>query len=342
MKCMKQVWLPIALAALSATVSAQSSVSLSGRIDLGIQRVPVDLAKGNDSVTRLAEGSNGRLRFAGEEDLGGGLSSFFMLEARFNADTGAQTDPNALFKDKAWVGLASKSWGELRLGRVHSPQYSNGVAGRYEAFGGDSYGSMGTRGAFSANQWNNGMYYISPKFNGFEGGLAFQAGEGVTANGIGGHLVYSKGPVGFALSYQKEQDKLVTTGADTMQTKTIAGYYDFGVVRLSSTYAVSTDANITDTGKESVLTFGARVPVGSGELRASYRKIDDTARKAANDASSDADSTRFAIGYHHPLSKRTSINASLVRENQKRFNANGSIKSDFKGTGYEVALRHNF
>jgi len=43
-----------------------------------------------------------------------------MIEMRFNADNGAQNDSAALFKDKAWVGLTSKKYGDLKLGRLHS------------------------------------------------------------------------------------------------------------------------------------------------------------------------------------------------------------------------------
>lgn len=337
--------LPIALAAMATmatTVSAQSSVTLSGRVDLGLKNAPGDLTKNTDNISGVDESSNGRLNIAGREQISGDLTAFFMMEARFNADTGAQSDATSFFKDKSWVGLNSKTFGEVRLGRLHSPQYGIGTAGRYEAFSGDSYASMGSRGALAANQWNNSIAYTTPSFNGFNAGLIWQAGEKLVANGSGVFVSYNKGPLSMAASYQKEQDKMVTTGIDTMETKAVGAYYDFGVVRLSSTYARSTKVNITNTGSESVFTMGARIPMGPGELRTSYRKVNDTSRKATNDASADADSTRYSVGYAYFLSKRTSINLSLVRENQKRYNANGSNKSDFSGTGYEAALRHLF
>lgn len=59
--------------------------------------------------------------------------------------------------------------------------------------------------------------------------------------------------------------------------------------------------------------------------------------------SSDVDSTRLTIGHYHPLSKRTSLNASYVaRENQVRYNANGSAKTDRTSRGYNLSLRHLF
>ena len=216
------------------------------------------------------------------------------------------------------------------------------MAGRSEAFFGDSYASMGTRGAKSANQWNNSVYYTTPTFGGFNAGVVLQAGESTTSRGEGGHLVYAQGPVSVALSYQREQDSVSKVNGDTMKTATFGAYYDFGVARIMTTYARSTDVNITNTGTEVVYTVGARVPVGSGEIRTSFRKVNDTDIRSKGNAADDKDSARFSLGYAYFLSKQTSINLSLVRENQERFNANGTTKTDFTGTGAEVALRKMF
>eukprot|EP01030_Chromulinospumella_sphaerica_P011292 gene11292-11095_t len=225
--------------------AGKSSVTLSGRVDLGLQHAPNDLSKGTDNVSGVNESSNGRLNIAGREQISGDLTAFFMMEARFNADTGAQSDATTFFKDKSWMGLESKSLGEIRMGRLHSPQYGISTAGRYEAFSGDSYASMGSRGALSANQWNNSIAYTTPTFNGFNAGVIWQAGEKLVANGSGVFVSYNQGPLSMAASYQKEQDKMVTTAIDTMETKALGAYYDFGVVRLSTTYARSTKVNLT-------------------------------------------------------------------------------------------------
>lgn len=340
MKHLKLALVPAALALLSTAASAQ--MVISGRLDMGVLNAPVDLTRGTEKNWQVAESSNARLNFSGREDLGGGWTSFFMIEHRFAADTGAITDANAFWRDKSWVGMDSKSFGEVKIGRLHSPQYGLGVAGRYEAFFGDSYASMGTRGARSANQWNNSVYYTTPNLGGVTAGLILAAGEGSRARGEGGHLNYAKGPLSVALSYQKEQDSVSNVVGDTFKTATFGAYYDFGVARIMTTYAKSTDVNVTNTGEEVVYTFGARIPVGSGEIRTSYRKIDSTDTTAANNKATDRDSTRFALGYAHFLSKRTSINLSLVRENQVRYNANGTTRTDFSGTGAEAALRVMF
>jgi len=340
MKLLKLALVPAALVVLAAPAAAQ--LKIGGRLDMGVKNAPVDLTKGTSKNWQVAESSNARLNFSGREDLGGDLSAFFMIEHRLDADTGAVSDANTFWKDKSWVGLESKSLGEVKIGRVHSAQYGTGVAGRYEAFFGDSYASNGTRGAKSANQWNNSVYYTTPTFGGFNAGVVLQAGESTTSRGEGGHLVYAKGPVSVALSYQREQDSVSKVNGDTMKTATFGAYYDFGVARIMTTYARSTDVNITNTGTEVVYTVGARVPVGSGEIRTSFRKVNDTDIRSKGNAADDKDSARFSLGYAYFLSKQTSINLSLVRENQERFNANGTTKTDFTGTGAEVALRKMF
>lgn len=330
-------------AAVPVAVTSTIPLKISGRVDVGLRSaIPSDLSKETTSSEAVDEGSNARLNFSGSSSINDDLSSFFMLEMRFFADTGATASTDPLFKDKAWVGLASKKYGEVKLGRLHSPQYGVSTAGRYEAFVGDSYASNGTRGALAANQWNNAVYYTSPTANGFNAGLTFSKGEKTAANGIGAHLAYNDGPASAALGLQQEQDKWDTTTQKTMDTISMGAYYDFGIVRVGATYARSSNANITGTGSQAVTTFGVRIPYGPGEIRASLRTIDESSRKSATDASSDQDSLRIGLGYAWMLDATTGVHFSLVRDNQKRFNANGSEKSNLTGEGAEVSLRKTF
>ncbi len=85
----------VALAALAATASfAQSSVTISGRMDLGHANLKTDTvtagAKSTSKTFSLAGDQQGRttsrLTFAGTEDLGGGLRANFNYETRLNPD----------------------------------------------------------------------------------------------------------------------------------------------------------------------------------------------------------------------------------------------------------------
>jgi predicted porin len=327
--------------AVSGAAQAEPEFKIYGRLDVGLKRAPENLASADKLQSTVDDSSRGRLGYLGSEDLGGGTKAFFQLEHRFDTTAGAQ-DGAVFWKDKAWVGLSNDAVGTLRLGRMSSPQDWVGVAGRYEAFFGDSYASNGTRGAKSAAKWDQTAYYESPSWGGLNLGLALQAAPAGRKDARGLHLGYANGPLSFMLTHQVEQDP--TSGAsasDGIKTFTLGGFYDFGVVKPMFTYARSTDLAANDQGREVVWTVGARIPAGPGEVRLSYRRISDDKVNGSSRAG-DRESGRLGMGYHYPLSKRTSINLSLVREQVKTYEAGGALKSSRAGWGYETALRHNF
>lgn len=89
----------IALAALASVgiASAQSSVTISGRIDLGHANIKTKATDDGESSTSKASTLAGdqhgrttsRLTFSGTEDLGGGLKASFNYETRLNPDATA-------------------------------------------------------------------------------------------------------------------------------------------------------------------------------------------------------------------------------------------------------------
>ena len=107
----------IALAALAATGAfAQSSVTISGAMDLGV----VNQKFGNStSAQNVSTGTNGasRLRFVGVEDLGGGTKANFWLEMQPSFQDGTISS-SGLFNRGAWAGLSDAKLGEVRLGRM--------------------------------------------------------------------------------------------------------------------------------------------------------------------------------------------------------------------------------
>lgn len=74
---------------------AQSTVTLYGLVDVGYNHVSgLRQGSANTIASGIMEGS--RFGFRGTEDLGGGLKAIFVLESRFEADTGAQSNrPNS-------------------------------------------------------------------------------------------------------------------------------------------------------------------------------------------------------------------------------------------------------
>jgi predicted porin len=125
------------LGAFTGLASAQSSVTLYGRVDANVGSVdPGSLgkagrnAKVGESVAGMSDGGTGGLgasRFGmrGTEDLGDGLKAYFKLESQIAVDTGAnggatQTSTNAMFNREAYVALGSTTWGDIRFGRLET------------------------------------------------------------------------------------------------------------------------------------------------------------------------------------------------------------------------------
>jgi len=111
--------------AAPAVALAQSSVTISGVFKSSLENVKIDnrsaaAAGMNNSATRLADDSS-RIIFNVTEDLGGGLAAIGQLDVRFRYDeSGAGTATNvggAIGSGNSFVGLRSKSWGELVFGR---------------------------------------------------------------------------------------------------------------------------------------------------------------------------------------------------------------------------------
>lgn len=108
-------------AALPAMAMAQSSVTLYGVIDTGIEYLN-NVGPQENSVTRmdnLAGTVPSRWGLRGSEELGAGLKANFVLESGFSPDSGVSNQGGRLFGRQAWVGLAG-GWGQLSLGRQYT------------------------------------------------------------------------------------------------------------------------------------------------------------------------------------------------------------------------------
>src|SRR6201994_2396795 len=90
---MKKSLLALAvLTAVSGAASAQSSVTLYGKVDLGLT---LDSGNAAGKSIRLDSGVTGgsRIGFKGVEDLGGGMKAAFQLETGFCAQQPAPARP---------------------------------------------------------------------------------------------------------------------------------------------------------------------------------------------------------------------------------------------------------
>lgn len=333
----KHILIASGLLATMHIASAQSTVSLYGILGAGIRSVP-NLAVSEDALTTMNDGMRSRFGFRGKEDLGRGLSSFFRLESSLRLDTGAQRDAAKFFDDKAWVGLEHVDYGSIMMGRLRTSVDEMVSGSRFEAFEGHTLGAAGGRTGRSDDAWDNAIYYNTAKLGNFRAGAGFRIGGGTVRNSHGVNLEYTAGPIDVGLAYQVDGESL------TSSKKSFGGgaSYKFSSFNLFGTYVRTDDVGATDSGKGYTATIGVRVPFGPGEIRAAARKIDNKLIASSTSFAGDVDTTQYSIGYHYPLSKRTSINASLIRMTRKTYNADGVISTNRSGTGSELAFRMAF
>ncbi len=121
---MKRTALALACIGLTGagSVCAQSSVTMYGLVDAGVEYV--NHAGPNGSVVKLTSGGRNTSRWGmrGVEDLGGGMKALFNLESGIAIDTGNLDTSGTLFDRRATVGLASR-YGQVVMGRTFTTTY---------------------------------------------------------------------------------------------------------------------------------------------------------------------------------------------------------------------------
>ena len=150
----------------SAIAQTPGNVEIYGLLDLAYKKT-------EHGITEMRRGDNNRLGFRGNEDLGNGYSAFFVLEQRFETDTGTVEGGNRpLYQGQSRVGIKSP-YGSFSFGRWLTAVQLN--AG-FDAFEGRTIGDMGvdiftkfdSEGANAGNRIANAMFYSSPIIYGFK------------------------------------------------------------------------------------------------------------------------------------------------------------------------------
>jgi predicted porin len=347
---MKKSLIALAVMAAAGAASAQSSVTLFGIVDATLQLGRGDIA----DRTRLTNSgyNSSRLGFRGTEDLGGGMSASFWLEAGVNNDdgSGAVTDTNnqggttggggLTFNRRSTVSLAG-GWGELRLGRDYVPGFWNLTV--FDPFGTNGVGSTATlNGAFTGpttvRASNSFGYFLPPNLGGFYGQAQYFLGENAEngaateddGQGWGLRVGFASGPFNVALGYTR-----TNFAVGDVEMMNLGGQWDFGMARLQAQYvrdeAVGTDAR--------GWLIGALVPVGAGEIRASYSQY-------RIDAGTDPRVRKLALGYVHNLSKRTAVYTTVARVRNNGGSAvalgGATTSANSSSTGFDIGVRHSF
>jgi predicted porin len=332
-----------ALATIAGAASAQSSVTLYGRVDLSINK-----GTGTNAKT-MSNGSGSRFGVRGVEDLGGGMSAFFNLEHRFDADTGgsqnfglnpasgptapvgASGTANRFWGGRSIVGLQG-GFGKITLGREYTTAFlgSQLIA---DPWGWDTVVSGTPTGGL--NQQITGLAIArvrndsSLTYNFSAAGFSLGAQIAEASDTINSFqkkpfnfsVGYAAGPVALHLGYEKTGQ----VAAAAAKVLTFGGSFNLGAVKLGALIGKGTAA---DNGDHKSYLLTAVAPMGQGEFRASYGSL---TRDPVVGAKTDV-AKGFAVGYHYALSKRTTLYTDFLRNTALATNK----------TGYDFGIKHNF
>ena len=355
----------LALAVLGAFVgaaSAQSSVTIFGVVDLSVSQVKNDGTDARKSMNSNALNSN-RFGFRGTEDLGGGLSARFHLEAGMGNDIGTAGGGNgvgtapagsngaALFNRRSTVTLAG-GFGQLRMGREYTPSFWNTTIFDPQGTNGVGNSLNVSRAAGSVLTYvrsNNSVGYHLPTMGGVYGEVMVAPGEGAAGKYTGGRLGFAAGPVNVAAAVGNTSMNV----AGTLKSKifNIAGSFKAGPATMM--FQLNDDKTETAAGedKESRILLGASIVMGQGEIRGSWVRADRKNNLTGGTDESLDDATQISVGYIYNLSPRTALYtqyASISNKGRANFSvAGGSAIAAAptpggKSTGLEAGLRHSF
>lgn len=309
--------LPLGMVVICA--HAQSSVTISGLVDIGIFR-------DTNSVWNVAPIQRSNIAFSGTEDLGGGLAATFKLSHRFDTSTGANEGGGKPFwHGESTVGMKG-SFGSVQFGRRLDAMYSNDwefdpwyyfdrIASPawdlwHYNFPSDPKGNSGTP---DFGRLNNGIFYDSPTFGGATVHLS------TSPEKQPGDL---NRPVTAAVKYKRGFfSGMIARGRNSAgNTDTYIGLRA-NLDKLSVMGAHDVSKAAPSTAKAT--TVGVSYALGQAELRAGWGQVDVDGVKAEK---------VLGLGAVYHLSKRTNIYADIARKTFPTSSANT----------YGVGVAHSF
>jgi predicted porin len=331
-----------ALGAFAGVAHAQSSVTLYGIVDVGINmNTNAGGSHKYDMSSGVLQGSRFGLR--GTEDLGGGLKALFVLENGFDVTNGKLGQGGLMFGRQAYVGLSSQ-FGTVTLGR----QYDSVVdyVGPLEA--GDQWGGYiaahpGDLDNFNNSyRTNNTVKFTSADYGGLKFGGTYSLG-GQAGNFTGNQIWslgagYNNGPLVLGVGYLNARTPAASGGlfnnsgtiaapaaavtnpiyggfssANTYQVVGAGGAYTFGAATIGLTYSNIRFANL---GASFASPFrGQSATFNNGEINFKYQLTPallvgaayDYTRGAEINGASRAQYHQGSAGVDYFLSKRTDV-----------------------------------
>ena len=305
----------LALAALAlvaaGTASAQSTVTLYGRLNVTAERQKVGTVKQSEIVN-----NSSRLGLKGEEELGGGMKAGFIIEHGFDPSTGVGA---STFWGRQSELYLSTGFGMLRLGNFGSEAQL--ATGDWVSMHNHDTGTSADRlYAYFGNDTNK-VAYRAPTFvknlvlegSASEGSATTKRTYDLAAN-------YELGALKLGAGYNKQGDA---------KQFAVRAAYELGAFTVG-TY-VQRDTNAIAAGSRTNVRLAGMYTMGASEFHVNV----GTAGKVGSVANSKA--SQATLGYNYNLSKRTKVYGFYTRFND---GTAGLYGGDFSSLA--AGVRHNF
>lgn len=327
-------------AAAQATPAPASSVTVYGVADA----CAVSYHSATGPRTQINGGGcfyGSRLGFRGNEDLGGGLRAYFILEGGLTLDNGSIAQGGRAWGRKSLVGLGG-GLGAVELGRDYAPAfYLLSALDPMQLGIGSALATIWSGSASTASgRTDNAIAYLSPEVGGLSLRVQVAPGEqaapGASRGGDtkGINLFYRNAGLTLAASYANVRNA-AATAADSATT--LGGKFEFGRFSLAAvaqsgawegTRSAAAPSNPTSLFSRRYNSYmvGGTVKFDLASLSATYKRYDD--RTAAN-----FDADIWSVVYIYPLSKRTQLYTGATQLKNKRASSYGASDGNGAYTG---------
>ncbi len=354
----KVIAVAVAAALAAPLAMADTAVTISGLIKMGLEQYDQKNRAGYSSETRVSDQSS-RMIFNVKEDLGGGMNSFVQIDMRVAPDLGTLGATG-----NTYVGVGG-GWGRVWLGR-HDLHYTEsaaiegavGLSAPLQAF--SSLGPMNqVTGAAvqlaGGTRTPNVIAYESPDFNGFNGRLAYSTNYSVVAANEGSGVAngskdgawnlalrYAAGPLKAGYSYWAAKVEGTTDFNGVMGDErgdTLYGGYAFGPVKVGLAWNKSKTklaANAPYTTRSAWM-----LPVswqgGPHVVEAVYTRLGNRSGGVAGQVNNDTSANMWRLSYQYYLSKRTAVGVHYSHLDNKANAAYNFFSNAANGSTASVA-----
>lgn len=302
---MKKHLLAVAVVSAFAAPAMAQNVSVYGVIDTAIQSHDTGAATEGNATRALDGGlATSRLGFKGSEDLGGGMTASFQLEARLNPSDGS--NGSTLFNRAAALTL-SGGFGAVTIG-----QGDTGGTQDIDAYVSQA-GNLGLRPTLLATGFTgsgelgsdvaNVIKYTTPSINGFQASVGYQVNGSADVNDGSDSITdlflsYTNGPVKFYYGTTKLD---AATAAAKKDFKALGVAYDAGFASFGLTTSSADASTTANIGRSKTTVASAAMPIGNG------LKVHGVYATAKQDGTANASGKGMTLALTKALSKRTTV-----------------------------------